>query len=223
MKINIKERLASLKEVAALAEFLREPDQLDSIFKLAQNMKQSDLASYMHDVLMADASMREMIAERWQPTHYSLQELQNLPEGTLGNAYANQLLALNLSPDDLLPKGEIKTDLDYIQLRLRQTHDIMHVITGFKTNAAGEIGLQAFNLAQIKSPVSALIIFGGILSGLKRKSNSSLDDLLIALSKGFRMGEEAVTLQTQKLEAEWGTNLEELRKRYRVDPACIVP
>jgi ubiquinone biosynthesis protein Coq4 len=219
MKINIKERLASLKEVAALAEFLREPDQLDSIFKLAQNMKQSDLASYMHDVLMADASMREMIAERWQPTHYSLQELQNLPEGTLGNAYANQLLALNLSPDDLLPKGEIKTDLDYIQLRLRQTHDIMHVITGFKTNAAGEIGLQAFNLAQIKSPVSALIIFGGILSGLKRKSNSSLDDLLIALSKGFRMGEEAVTLQTQKLEAEWGTNLEELRKRYRVDPA----
>jgi len=137
----------------------------------------------------------------------------------LGNAYANQLLALNLSPGDLLPKGEIKTDLDYIQLRLRQTHDIMHVITGFKTNAAGEIGLQAFNLAQIKSPVSALIIFGGILSGLKRKSNSSLDDLLIALSKGFRMGEEAVTLQTQKLEAEWGTNLEELRKRYRVDPA----
>ncbi len=219
MKINIKERLASLKEVAALAEFLREPDQLDSIFKLAQNMKQSDLASYMHDVLMADKSMREMIAERWQPTHYSLQELQKLPEGTLGNAYANQLLALNLSPDDLLPKGEIKTDLDYIQLRLRQTHDIMHVITGFKTNAAGEIGLQAFNLAQIKSPVSALIIFGGILSGLKRKSNSSLDDLLIALSKGFRMGEEAVTLQTQKLEAEWGTNLEELRKRYRVDPA----
>jgi len=219
MKINIKERLASLKEVAALAEFLREPDQLDSIFKLAQSMKQSDLASYMNDVLMADESMREMIAERWQPTHYSLQELQQLPEGTLGNAYASQLLALNLSPDDLLPKGEIKTDLDYIQLRLRQTHDIMHLITGFKTNAAGEIGLQAFNLAQIKSPVSALIIFGGILSGLKRKSNSSLDDLLIALSKGFRMGEEAVTLQTQKLEAEWGTNLEELRKRYRVDPA----
>jgi len=219
MNINIKERLASLKEVAALAEFLREPDQLDSIFKLAQNMKQSDLASYMNDVLMADESMREMIAERWQPTHYSLQELQKLPEGTLGNAYASQLLALNLSPDDLLPKGEIKTDLDYIQLRFRQTHDIMHVITGFKTNAAGEIGLQAFNLAQIKSPVSALIIFGGILSGLKRKSNSSLDDLLIALSKGFRMGEEAVTLQTQKLEEEWGTNLEELRKRYRVDPA----
>jgi ubiquinone biosynthesis protein Coq4 len=219
MNINIKERLASLKEVAALAEFLREPDQLDSIFKLAQNMKQSDLASYMNDVLMADESMREMIAERWQPTHYSLQELQKLPEGTLGNAYASQLLALNLSPDDLLPKGEIKTDFDYIQLRLRQTHDIIHVITGFKTNAAGEIGLQAFNLAQIKSPVSALIIFGGILSGLKRKSNSSLDDLLIALSKGFRMGEEAVTLQTQKLEAEWGTNLEELRKRYRVDPA----
>ena len=79
MKINIKERLASLKEVAALAEFLREPDQLDSIFKLAQNMKQSDLANYMHDVLMADESMREMIAERWQPTHYSLQELQKLP------------------------------------------------------------------------------------------------------------------------------------------------
>ena len=31
--------------------------------------------------------------------------------------------------------------------RLRETHDIVHVLTGFGTDGPGELGLQAFNLA----------------------------------------------------------------------------
>ena len=179
-------------------------------------MKESDLSNQMTDILLQDKQMSTLIAERWQPPEYTLEQLHKLPAGTLGNIYANQLLSLNLSPDDLLPKGEIKSDRDYIQLRARQTHDIIHVITGFKTDEVGEIGLQAFNLAQIKSPVSALIIFGGILTGLKRKGNFNMDDLLDAISKGFEMGRGSTNLLTQKLEDEWSTDIDELRKRYRI-------
>lgn len=216
MKINIKGRLQNLKAVAALATFLKEPDKLDSVLKIASSMKESDLSNQMTDILLQDKQMSTLIAERWQPPEYTLEQLHKLPAGTLGNIYANQLLSLNLSPDDLLPKGEIKSDRDYIQLRARQTHDIIHVITGFKTDEVGEIGLQAFNLAQIKSPVSALIIFGGILTGLKRKGNFNMDDLLDAISKGFEMGRGSTNLLTQKLEDEWSTDIDELRKRYRI-------
>jgi len=217
MKINLRERLQNLKTVAALANFLKEPDQLESVFKIASSMEESDLLNYMRETLLQDQQMKALISERWQPPKYTLEELQRLPEGTLGNIYANQLISLNLSPDDLLPKGEINTDTDYIQLRARQTHDIIHVITGFKTDEIGEISLQAFNLAQFKSPVAALIIFGGILTVLKRKGKHDMEELLDAITKGFALGRGSTILITQKLEEEWSSEIDELRKRYQIN------
>jgi len=216
MRINLKQRLQNLKVLAALANFLQEPGQLESVFKIASSMKESDLSNYMRDTLVRNPEMRTLISERWQPIQYSAEGLKNLPQGTLGNAYANQMISLNLSADDLLTNKKIETDKDYIELRARQTHDIIHVITGFGTDEVGEIGLQAFNLAQIKSPVSALIIFGGILTALKRQSKFSLDDLLIKISEGFKLARNAEILLTKKLEEEWETNLEELRIKYRI-------
>ena len=217
MRLGFKRRLEELRMVVALAKFLKGPDQLESIFKVASSVKESELSNYMKDTLNGDPLMRELISARWQPPKCTLEELRRLPEGTLGNAYANQLISLQLSPEDLLPKGEIRTERDYVELRTRQTHDIMHVITGFKTDKAGEIGLQAFNLAQIKSPVSALIIFGAILTALKRKSDFTMDDLLAIMTKGFTMGRNAEILLTKKLEDEWGTDIGELRKKYQIE------
>ena len=217
MRLGFKRRLEELRMVTALAKFLKEPDQLESIFKIASSVKESELSNYMKDTLKGDPLMRELISARWQPPKYTLEELRRLPEGTLGNAYANQLISLQLSPEDLLPKGEIRTERDYLELRARQTHDIMHVITGFKTDKAGEIGLQAFNLAQIKSPVSALIIFGAILTALKRKSDFTMNDLLAIMTKGFTMGRNSEILLTKKLEDEWGTDISELRKKYQIE------
>ena len=217
MRLGFKRRLEELRMVVALAKFLKEPDQLESIFKVASSVKESELSNYMKDTLKGDPLMRELISARWQPPKRTLEELRRLPEGTLGNAYANQLISLQLSPEDLLPKGEIRTERDYLELRARQTHDIMHAITGFKTDKAGEIGLQAFNLAQIKSPVSALIIFGAILTALKRKSDFTMDDLLAIMTKGFTMGRNAEILLTKKLEDEWGTDIGELRKKYQIE------
>ena len=217
MRLGFKRRLEELRMVMALAKFLKAPDQLESVFKVASSVKESELSNYMKDTLKGDPLMRELISARWQPPKRTLEELRRLPEGTLGNAYANQLISLQLSPEDLLPRGEIRTERDYLELRARQTHDIIHVITGFETDKAGEIGLQAFNLAQIKSPVSALIIFGAILTALKRKSDFTMDDLLAIMTKGFTMGRNAEILLTKRLEDEWGTDIGELRKKYQIE------
>jgi ubiquinone biosynthesis protein COQ4 len=47
----------------------------------------------------------------------------------------------------LYRKIEVKDDLSCIMLRLRQSHDIWHTVTGMSTDATGEIGLQAFSLS----------------------------------------------------------------------------
>jgi ubiquinone biosynthesis protein Coq4 len=61
-------------------------------------------------------------------------------------------------------------DISYITLRRSQTHDIHHVVTGFATDPAGELGLQAFQLAQIRSPIAIAILTAGLINVLANPS-----------------------------------------------------
>jgi ubiquinone biosynthesis protein COQ4 len=217
MLINIRQRLDNLKAISSLVIFIAAPTKLDSVFKVALALKNSDLSNRMKEILLSDPQMQEMVEKRWQPQHKTLEELKALPQGTLGYLYANQLLSLGLSPDDLLPKEPVVTDDDYIELRLRQTHDIVHVLTGFGTNPEGEIGLQAFNLASYKTPLAALLIFGSIIRGLKGTESFDIDALLVAISKGFIIGKKSKLLVSQKLEEQWERNIEDLRREYNIE------
>ena len=60
----------------------------------------------------------------------------------------------------------VQDDASYILLRLRQTHDIWHLITGFGTDVAGELGLKAFELAQTRRPMALVLLTFGLLKAL---------------------------------------------------------
>lgn len=53
--------------------------------------------------------------------------------------------------------AEHLNDVVYGELRLSQTHDLWHVITGFDTTVVGEIGLQAFHLTQFPYPLASAL------------------------------------------------------------------
>ncbi len=96
--------------------------------------------------LRRDPACAALIDERWIPGEQNLEELAALPEGSLGHAYAREMNRLGYDPN--LHAGMVpESDAIYVELRLSQTHDLWHVITGFDTSALGEIGLQAFHLA----------------------------------------------------------------------------
>jgi|694.fasta_scaffold21293_10 ubiquinone biosynthesis protein Coq4 len=57
-----------------------------------------------------------------------------------------------------------ESDAMYGELRLSQTHDTWHVITGFDTSVNGEIGLQAFQLTQIPYPLASVLTAHALLS-----------------------------------------------------------
>ena len=86
--------------------------------------------------------------------------------------------------------------------RLRETHDIVRVLTGCGTDGVGELGLQAFNLAQVRSPLAVMLIFGGLLKTLQ--DDEPIAPLLQALSNGFAMGLSAGSLViAQHFEDHW--------------------
>ncbi|WP_315859288.1 MULTISPECIES: Coq4 family protein [unclassified Cyanobium] len=138
----------------------------------------------------------------------------------MGHSYAEQLQRLNLTPESLIDPSPITTPAESITHRLRETHDIVHVLTGFGIDGPGELGLQAFNLAQVRSPLAVLLIFGGLLSTLQ--DDEPLEPLLRALARGFEMGLAARCLISVKLEEGWERPVADWRRELGLPEAPLV-
>lgn len=214
MRINLHEKLRSLQLVAGLARFLRQPDSLDSVFAVAGSLQVSPMARQMLRHLLEHPAMEALVSARWRPAPIELESLTQLPPGSLGHSYASQLRSLGLTPDTLVDPRPITTDAAYITHRLRETHDLVHVLTGFGIDGPGELGVQAFNLAQNRSPLAVMLIFGGLLRTLQ--DDEPLEPLLRALARGFALGLEADLVIAAKLEEGWERPLAEWRRQLNL-------
>lgn len=105
------------------------------------------------------------------------------PQDSLGYCYAASLTEAGFDPE-FYRAIAVRDDASYILLRLRQTHDIWHLITGFGTDVAGELGLKAFELAQTRRPMALVLLTFGLLKALL-KTPDALATLLPTISPGI--------------------------------------
>ena len=214
MLFNLNERLQSLRMLKGLGKFLQHPDDLQSVYAVAASVQGSPLAAQMMRHMLAQPGIAAMIQEQWRPAPIDLDALEQLPAGSLGQCYASQLKSQGITPDTLIDPAPITSDQEFIVHRLKETHDIVHVLTGFGVDGVGEIGLQAFNLAQNRSPLAVLLIFGGMLKTLQ--DDRPLEALLHAISRGFEMGLKADCVVACKLEDAWERPLSEWRAQLKL-------
>ncbi|MDY6899781.1 MAG: Coq4 family protein [Cyanobacteriota bacterium] len=126
----------------------------------------------------------------------NLEELRQLPEGTLGRELAHFLDKNGFEP---LNSG------DWIQ----RTHDVWHVITGLSPSKDDEFILQAFTRSQVFRPSSAIIVLAGLLT---HKCN------LQEIIKVIKNGKMANKLIDWDIESDWATPLTEVREKLGVVP-----
>ena len=214
MQIKLGERLQSLKLLASLAAFLKNPGSLDSVLAVGASVKDTPIAEQMTRHLLNNPNFAQLVNDGWRPQPIDLSALQTLSAGTLGRSYADQLISQGITPDTLIDPSPINDERDYIVHRLKETHDITHVLTGFGIDGVSELGLQGFNLAQNRSPLAVMLIFGGMLTALQ--NDEPLAPMLRALAKGFQMGLDAELVISRKLEEGWDRPLKEWRSELRL-------
>ena len=214
MHLKLRERLQNLRMVAALASFLKTPGSLDSVFAVADSVKDGPLGEQALRHLLSDRHFKALVDEEWRPERIDLQNLQTLPEGSLGRCYADQLISQGITPDTLIDPTPVTNANEFVVHRVRETHDIVHVLTGFGLDGDSEIGLQGFNLAQNRSPVAVMFIFGAMLSSLQ--NDEPLEPLLRALAHGFQMGLNADLVIGRKLEEGWERPLNDWREELKL-------
>lgn len=108
-----------------------------------------------------------------------------------------------------VPKGS--DNFTYLSHRIRQTHDIWHVLTGYTTSVSDELALQAFSLAQLHSAVSAILV-GAAFVKTSFEFPERIPDLMQTIFAGWQLGLKARPLLGQNWEERWDEPLDHLRR-----------
>jgi ubiquinone biosynthesis protein COQ4 len=211
----LKHNLASLYGLFRLA---RDTDATRYVFMIgnAQDTlaEGARLRREMRDPF-GDPALEGLWQERYSPARYDVDELIRLSPTTLGGAYARHMQERGLRPDYYAQEAP-RHKLHYLRLRVHQTHDVWHMLTGFGTDPAGEVGLQGFYFAQFTNGQAALIAAGAILKSVLRRRYGELEQFVDAFCEGYANGRRARPLLGVKWESLWREPVDELRRRFDI-------
>lgn len=143
-----------------------------------------------------------------------------LPEGSLGNAYARFMNAGGIDAEGLVeaaaavPKeGDLDPDRRWFFDRLRDQHDLWHVLTGYGRDLAGEAALLSFTHAQNGNRGIGAIVLTAAWRGPKTLDCHWQRYLL----RCWRRGRRAVPLERQRWEDLLPRPLAEVRRELQVE------
>ena len=213
---GIRSTLAHLQIAKSFVAMLLGDESLDTIGELINGLLNT--AAYNPTVrhLNQDPTCAALIQERYIPPAHDLDALIAYPSESLGYIYASYMKKTGFNPN-LHAGMEPVSDAHYIELRLSQTHDLWHVLTGFDTSPMGEIGLQAFHLPQFPYPLATLLIANSLISSTLMEPNL-LPELIEAIAQGFQMGKAAKPLFSQRWEDHWEKPLSQWQRELNIHP-----
>lgn len=210
---------ALVRRIQALRCFVvlaRDPRRLDVVFSLRESLDDPSALEPVLTRLRALPGPSAALRTRPRMPRIDLPTLRAMPVGSVGQAYAAFMDSQGLDPN-AIPKLEATDDAGYLTAHLYETHDVWHVITGFAPDVAGELGLQAFYLAQLEGPLPVAILAAGLLNtlGTLGEVRARMD----AIVRGWELGNRARPFFGVRWGDLFARPLVEVRRELGVEPA----
>jgi ubiquinone biosynthesis protein COQ4 len=139
--------------------------------------------------------------------------LHQLPIDTLGYHYANYMLSHQLQQLEAQPAA---SEAEFIDIHMRETHDIWHVVTGSSIDMLGEIQLQAFCIAQLQLSRFWMALLTKNLLKASIYNIEVADNYLTALTTGWTMGKAAHPLFGVDWIAMWEIPIDRVRASLNI-------
>ncbi len=207
--------LEFLQAMKGVISLFRDPTKTESVYDIEDGLRNTKATQLAVEFVKTDPNVAELIAERYTPPHLDMDALLALSADSLGHIYATYIQNSGFDPN-FYRKIEVQDDVSYMLLRMRQTHDIWHLVTGFDTDVAGELGLKSFELAQTRRMMACILLSGGLLRTLS-KSPSDLGIVLECIALGYRHGSKAKPLLAQRWEEHWSKPVSDWRKELGIE------
>jgi ubiquinone biosynthesis protein COQ4 len=213
----------------ALGRLIEDPKRTDEVFEIIDSLAGNSFERQWK-FFGAQPVGQRLLRERPSllATLADREALRELPPGSLGRAYLDFMTAGGLTAEGLVAAemtaaernpNQLPADPDreYLGDRMRDMHDLWHVLTGYGMDEAGEAANLAFTLGQIPTPGFALIVLAAALLGPK--------DVLLTwpryLFRAWRRGVRAERLCVVPYEELLALPLDEVRRRLKIDPPQV--
>jgi ubiquinone biosynthesis protein COQ4 len=218
----LRNRIRPLDALRAIRALLRDPDDTAQVFRIVDALSGRTRDRVFRRFRATPTGARILQERRSLLKCLSDRDaLLTLPAGSLGRSYADFVTREQLSADGLAAASAESgaaaaedPDRRLVGERLRDMHDLWHVVTGYGRDLVGEAALLAFTFAQIRNPGIGFIV---AVAWLRARGDFAPARAL--LRQGFQRGRSAAWLPGADWEALLSQPLAEVRRALRVgDP-----
>jgi ubiquinone biosynthesis protein COQ4 len=215
-----KRRIRPLDAWRAIRVLLQNPDDTGQVFRiidaLSGNSGERIFQRFRRDpvgarILRERRALLDTLSDR--------AALEALPVGTLGRTYADFVNREQITADGLVEasmeepnRPDNGPERRLFGERLRDMHDLWHVVTGYGRDLVGEAALLAFSFNQTRNPGVGFIVAVAWFKAGRGEARRLIVD-------GFRRGGRAAWLPAQDWEALLAQPLDEVRRQLRIEPA----
>ena len=146
--------------------------------------------------------------------------IEPLPEDSVGQAYLRFMKREGLSAQGLVDESEKFFDrrygdtIEWFGNRLRDTHDLFHVLTGYGRDALGEAALLGFTYGQHKGRGLIFISYMGCRQ--VRKAMPRDIDIMACFHEGIKLGKAASPIIQEDMIELMKLPLSEARERLNI-------
>ena len=205
----------------AIGKLLADKEDTKAVFEIMRALSGATISKGYRKLLSSvEGGQIALGAQELQPILDDHETMAKLPIDSVGRAYLDFVQGRKISAEGLADESrktghEIDAAHPYAWYarRMRDVHDLWHVLTGYQTDALGEVCVVAFSYAQTKSAGFALIAAAG---------SNELQRLLPghpvrrAAWQAYMNGRRAAWLPVQDYVALLNEPLIEARKRLNI-------
>jgi ubiquinone biosynthesis protein COQ4 len=220
------QRLEPLKALRAFRALVRDKEDTAQVFEIMRALSGRSIRRGYDRLLGTmeggrQAFLREELAHRLDDPVW----LARFEPGTVGATYREFREARGFTAEGLANEARKIGDIVDAQhpviwysRRLRDVHDVWHVLTGYETDALGEACVVSFSYAQTHNLGFAFIGLGAARE-IQREARSV--PARRAVFQAWRNGRAARWLPALDYEALFAEPLDSARKRLNVRPATV--
>ncbi len=211
-----RKRLEPLKAWRAMRALIADKEDTTQVFKVIDALA-GNVDDRMYRRFAASETGKRIIAEKRDLIALlnDRARLAQLPLGTLGRTYHDFMAEENLTADGLVEASEVVErrfeDDEGARLfsdRMRDSHDLWHVTTGYGRDGLGELAQLSLYYAQTRNRGIGFIVLMGAHNAAKEAPKAGVWK---AVREGYRLGKAAEWLPAADWENLLDKPLEEVR------------
>ncbi len=155
-------------------------------------------------------------AAKGLPPRFDLETLKACPANSLGRAFYDQIIDnsfdLEVLDRDVLGLANLPAPHDFINTRMLQSHDLIHLLAGYEVTSLHEVGISGFQLAQCGHGYSAVFLAVVSINTSLAPNPGAFSFLMDIILAGWTHGRRAPSLVSLEWEEVWHRSMDDIRQ-----------